>query len=513
MKLLFLLAVFLEKPHNGFHAFFTFKMNTALQKKLDELPDKPGCYLFRDRRGTIIYIGKALSLRKRVRSYFRDSTLRAAPPKLRSLINSVVDLDILALSSEARALLAEAQLVKQYRPRYNVLLRDDKAFLSIRGDAAAALPKLAIARAQREDGALYFGPFPSAAVVRAALDFTQKNFKLRVCKPSLPDVADHAHCHDQVLRFCSAPCTGVVSREEYRKLFDEACAFLSGRRPAVLGQLKADMEAAAAALDFEGAATLRDTLHALTQIIRNRKNVLPSTAPAKAQAESAAEALAQLQALLKLEALPVHIECFDNSNLFGTHAVSSMVRATNGVPDARHYRHFRVRTESAADDPAVMREVVTRRYSRLVAEGLPLPGLVVLDGGSLQLRAAREALGALGLSVPTIGLAERHEEVVVEPFKPPLLLEKDSPPLLLLMRLRDEAHRFAVGYHRKLRSKLLRESVLDEVDGVGPAKKEALVRRFGSVKRIAAATREELAAVPGIGEKLAGEILARLTVK
>jgi len=485
-------------------------MNPALRQKLDNLPDKPGCYLFRDRKGTIIYIGKALSLRKRVQSYFRESTLRKAPPKLRSLIHSVEDLDILALSSEARALLAEAQLVKQYRPRYNVLLRDDKNFLSIRGNPADPLPRLSITRAQRQDGALYFGPFPSSNVVRAALDFTQRRFRLRACAPANPGVADHAHCHHQVLRFCSAPCVEKISSDEYRASFDEACAFLSGRRPAVIGELKAAMESAAGGLDFETAATLRDTLHALTQIIRNRRNILPSSAPAGGQAETAANALAQLQELLKLPAPPVHIECFDNSSLFGSHAASSMVRATNGLPDPRHYRHFRVKTTASADDPLVMREIITRRYSRLVAEGLPLPGLVVLDGGSLQLRAARAALEELGLSIPSIGLAERHEEIILEPFAPPLVLERDAPPLLLLMRLRDEAHRFALSHHQRLRNRLLKQSILDEITGIGDAKKERLIKTFGSVHRIAAASREQLAAVPGITPALADEILRAL---
>ena len=486
-------------------------MTSALRQKLLDLPDKPGCYLFRDRKGTIIYIGKALSLRKRVQSYFRDSTLRKAPPKLRSLIHSVADLDLLVLSSEAKALLAESQLVKQYRPRYNILLRDDKNFLSIRADPAAVLPRLTVVRVVRDDAALYFGPFPSAAVVRAALDFTQRRFHLRACAPTHPDARDHAHCHHHILRFCSAPCVGAISHDDYRASFNEACAFLSGHRPAVLEQLKTDMESAAQNLDFEAAATLRDTLHALTQIIRNRRHNLPSSAPAAQQRQTAEAALAQLQALLKLPAPPNHIECFDNSNLFGSHAVSSMVRATRGLPDPRFCRHFRVKTlDGNADDPRTMIEILTRRYTRLVAEKQPLPDLIVLDGGSLQLRAAREVLATLELNIPTIGLAERHEEIITEPFAPSLLLERDAPPLLLLMRLRDEAHRFALDYHRRLRSKLLKQSALDEITGIGPAKKELLIKTFGSVARVATATREQLIAVPGITETLAEDILRAL---
>ncbi len=485
-------------------------MNPGLQQKLLDLPDKPGCYLFRDRKGTIIYIGKALSLRKRVQSYFRASTLHKAPPKLRSLIHSVVDLDTLSLSSEAQALLAEAQLIKQYRPRYNILLRDDKNFLSIRADPTAPLPRLTVVRVVRDDHALYFGPFPSSAVVRAALDFTQRHFHLRACSPTHPAERDHAHCHHHILRFCSAPCVGAISHPDYLLAFTEACAFLSGQRPAILQQLKADMEAASQNLDFETAATLRDTLHALTQIIRHRRNHLPSVAPAPEQNQTATAALAQLQTLLKLPAPPAHIECFDNSNLFGTHAVSSMVRATNGLPDPRHYRHFRVKTLTTADDPRTMREIITRRYSRLIEERQPLPDLIVLDGGSLQLRAAREALAELQLVIPTIGLAERHEEIITEPFATPLILDKDSPPLLLLMRLRDEAHRFAISHHRRVRNRLIQQSILDDISGIGPAKKALLIKTFGSVQRIARATRDQLLALPGITESLADDILRTL---
>lgn len=482
-------------------------MNPVLQQKLLDLPSKPGCYLFRDRKGTIIYIGKALSLRKRVQSYFRPATLRKAPPKLRSLINSVADLDTLVLPSEAQALLAEARLIKQYRPRYNILLRDDKNFLAIRADATAELPRLTVVRFVRDDNAQYFGPFPSSAVVRAALDFTQRHFHLRVCSPTVPGEDDHAHCHDRILRFCSAPCVHAISHDDYRAAFNEACAFLSGHRPAILDALRQQMNDAAQQLDFETAATFRDTLHALTQIIRHRRHQLPTHAPSRDQDETAAQALAQLQHLLHLPAPPRHIECFDNSNLFGTHAVSSMVRATDGRPDPKYYRHFRVKTLTQADDPRTMEEIVTRRYTRVIEENQTFPDLIVLDGGMQQLLAARRALAALNLAIPTIGLAERHEEIITGPGDPPLLLDKDSPPLLLLMRLRDEAHRFAVSHHRRVRNRAIRQSVLDDIPGIGDAKKTLLLKTFGSVRRIAKATPEALAALPGITPALAAEIL------
>lgn len=484
-------------------------VSAQLKEKLAALPDKPGCYLMRDRKGTIIYVGKAISLRRRVQSYFRPSTLRDAPPKLRSMIKSVADLEVLTVRNEAEALLTESALIKQYRPRFNIVLRDDKRYLALRADPRDPVPRLTTCRILRDDHALYFGPFPSAAVVRTVLDFTEKRYGLRKCTPIHPDAETYRHCINDIVRFCSAPCVGRVSPEDYRQRFDEACAFLRGERLAVIEEVKAQMQAAADAHDYEKAATLRDTWIALREMVKQRVRVV---ATPEMHAADARAGIRELQRLIGLPAVPTLIEGFDISNLFGTHSVASMVAAADGLPDRRLYRRFRIRTVEGADDPRSMAEVVGRRYARVRDEGKPLPGLVMIDGGVTQLRAAREVLADLGLgSVPTIGLAKQMEEIVLDDGRPPLLLPRDSDALRVLTRLRDEAHRFAIDYHRRLRNRLIRESALDEIPGIGPAKKAALLKRFGSVYRLARATREEVESVPGIDRVLAEAVLRAVT--
>ena len=479
-------------------------MRDTLRKKLDELPDKPGCYLYRDRAGKIIYIGKAVSLRKRVQSYFRASTLRSAAPKLRSLINSVADIDHIVVRNEAEALLTEGNLIKQYKPRYNILLRDDKRYLALRADPREPYPRLTTCRIVREDGAIYFGPFPSSPIVRATLDFVEKKYGLRKCRAITPGPEDHAHCINDIVRFCSAPCVGRVTQGEYRERFEEACAFLRGERLAVIEEVKGEMAEAAARHDFEKAALLRDTWIALREMIKKRARVL--TTPAM-RAEAAAGGAAELGKLLGVAAPLGLIECFYISNLFGSWSVASMVAAVGGLPDRRLYRRFRIRSVEGADDPRSMGEVIERRYQRLIQDGGQLPDLVVVDGGVTQLRAARARLATLGLGgVTVIGLAERQEEIVRDNGLPSLLLERDSAALQVLTRLRDEAHRFALDYHRRLRQRIIRESSLDEIEGIGPAKKAALLKHFGSVYRLARADVAAIASVPGIGMERAEAI-------
>ncbi len=480
-------------------------LSDALREKLAVLPDKPGCYLMRDRKGMIIYVGKAVSLRRRVQSYFRPSTLRDAPPKLRSMIHCVADLETVTVRNEAEALLMESTLIKQYRPRFNIVLRDDKRYLALRADPRDPVPRLTTCRILRGDGAFYFGPFPSAAVVRTVLDFTEKRYGLRKCTPIQPDVETYRHCINDIIRFCSAPCIGRISSDEYRTRFNEACAFLRGERLAVIEEVKTHMQEAAAVHDFEKAATLRDTWISLREMVKQRVRV---TASPEMHAAYARAGIRDLQRQIGLPETPLLIEGFDISNLFGTHSVASMVAAVDGLPDRRLYRRFRIRTVEGADDPRSMAEVIGRRYARVLDEGKPLPGLILIDGGITQLRAAREALANLGLSqVPAVGLAKEMEEIVLDDGRPPLMLPLDSGALRVLTRLRDEAHRFAIDYHRRLRNRLIRESALDEIPGIGPAKKAALLNRFGSVYRLARATADEIQAVPGIDRVMAAAIL------
>lgn len=494
-------------------------MNDVLREKLKHLPEKPGCYLYRDRAGTIIYVGKAVNLRRRVQSYFRASTLRTAPPKLRSLVHHVEDLEIRTVRSEAEALLTESHLIKTYRPRFNILLRDDKRYLALRADPAPAFPRLTSCRIIRDDGALYFGPFPSSAVVRCAIDFAEKRYGLRRCRALIPSPEDHEHCLGDVIRFCSAPCLGRISQADYRARFDEACAFLRGERPDVIDEVRTRMEEAAEREDFERAAHLRDTWLALKAFTRQRAKARNAPALPKPTAE---DGLAELARLLGLPTPPRVIECFDISHLMGTHTVASMVVAVNGLPDKRRYRRFRIRTVTN-DDPHAMREVITRRYTRLLQEagtaarlpGTPYPDLILCDGAELQVRQTRDVLRTLGLfdTIPVAGLNEHFEEIVLDDGRPNLVLPRDSKALQILIRLRDEAHRFAITFNRHLRRRALRESVLDELPGIGPVRKRQLLAAFGSVSRLAAADEATIAAQPGITPELAKAIKTALRAR
>ena len=475
-----------------------------IRQRLKEVPPRPGCYLMRDRRGVIIYVGKAKNLRRRVGSYFRPGARHS--PKVRSMVETVYDFEFITVRNEAESLLTEASLIKRHKPRFNILMRDDKRYLALRADPSAPWPRFTCCRIVRDDGARYFGPFPSAPVVRAAKDFVEKRWGIRECDAIEPDAECHRHCLADVIRTCSAPCLGRIRREEYLRRFDEACAFLEGKRPDALGEVEAKMRDAAARGDFEAAARLRDTVFALREMTKAH---FVRKAP-EIRRDDAARGLAELAEAVGLQAPPRIIECVDISNLFGTDSVASLVVARDGVPDGRLYRHFRIRTVVGADDPRSMAEVVRRRYgpdSALTATS-PRADLFVCDGGITQLRAARAAFAEIGVAdIPTIGLAERQEEVVFDDGRANLLLPRDSQALFVLTRLRDEAHRFAITYHRNLRERHIRESVLDEVPGIGAAKKAKLLRRFRSIYGIARADEAEIAAVAGVGPAVAAAVL------
>ena len=479
-------------------------MNELLRERLKTVPDRPGCYLMRDRRGVIIYVGKAKSLRKRVLSYFRPGARHA--PKVRSMVESVFDLEFMTVRNEAEALLTEASLIKKHKPHFNILMRDDKRYLALRADAAAEWPRFTCCRIVRDDGAMYFGPFPSSPVVRTAKDFVEKRYGIRECDAIRPDEETHRHCLADVIRTCSAPCLGRVSAEEYRARFDEACAFLNGERPGVIGEVAEKMREAAAAGDYERAAKLRDTVFALKEM--TKAHFVRKTP--KMREDDARRGIEELAAAIGLSAPPKIIECVDISNLFGQHSVASLVVARDGIPDGRYYRRFRIRTVAGADDPRSMAEVVRRRYapeSSLLGTS-PRADLFVCDGGITQLRAARGVFAELGISdIPTIGLAERQEEIVLDDGRDNILLARDSQALFVLTRLRDEAHRFAITHHRKLRDRSIRESVLDEVPGIGEAKKLKLLSRFKSIYGIAKASAEEIAAAAGVNAVTAAEVL------
>lgn len=479
-------------------------MTDLVRERLKTVPTRPGCYIMRDRRGTIIYVGKAKNLRRRVSSYFRAGAKHA--PKVRSMVDTVWDFEFMTVKNEAESLLTEAALIKKYKPHFNILMRDDKRYLALRADQTAEWPRFTCVRIVRDDGARHFGPFPSSPVVRAAKDFVEKRYGIRSCSAVRPDAETHEHCIADVVRTCSAPCMGRVTAEEYRRRFDEACAFLDGKRPEVFAEVEGRMREAAARKDFETAARLRDTLFALKEMTKAH---FVRKSP-EMRREDALRGIAELAEAIGLKEPPRTIECVDISNLFGTHNVASLVVARDGLPDGRWYRRFKIKSFEGADDPRAMAEVVRRRYgpeSTLTATS-PRADLYICDGGITQLRAARAAFAEIGVTdIPTVGLAKQQELVVLDDGRPDAFLPRDSQALMVITRLRDEAHRFAITYHRSLRERTIRESALDEVPGIGEAKKVKLLKAFRSVRGVAKATEAEIAAVAGVAPEIAAEVL------
>ncbi len=488
----------------------------TIQEKLRALPDAPGVYFMRDQYGKIIYVGKATSLRNRVRSYFRPYTLRRGDPKLRGLIRSIADFDTLVLRNEAEATITEGRLIKEYRPRYNVLFRDDKRFILLRLDPQEPFPRFTTCRIKKNDTALYFGPYPNSAAAYTAKEYMEKKFGLRVCRPVNPGPADHKHCMNDIIRFCSAPCIAKVTPEEYHDRVSQALSFMRGERPDLLTEIRDQMKSAAEDNDYEAAAALRDTYFLLQEAIKRRIRGAKSLS---LRQEEAMTGVRELQALLQLQTAPRIIETYDISNISGTFSVGSMVCAIDGLPQRKRYRLFRIKTVKKSDDPRMMAEVIHRRYARVLKEKASLPDLVIVDGGITQLRAARVILDDLGLrDVPAVGLAKRFEEIyppvmAYENYPShtrPLKLPDSSLALKICKQIRDEAHRFALTYHRTLRQKRLRESVLDEIPGIGEKRKKIILSHFGSVIRLQRATIEEIQKVPGIGREMAACIKSHL---
>jgi len=506
-----------------------------IQAKLRQTPHKPGVYLMRDRLGGIIYIGKARDLRKRVGSYFMPSRKMRADLKTRALIDSICDFDLQLVRNEQEALILESKLIKQYRPRYNVSLRDDKRFYMVKVQLSDPLPRFILTRLKKDDGARYFGPFVHSTALKATLEWLNREFGLRTCRTRIPGEKDYRHCHADIIRKCAAPCIGKISESEYRDRIDEAVSLLSGKgRRDRIQSLRDQMSQAAEKLQFEKAARLRDIIDNLEKTLSptrsfTRGHPIQSTVNPK-------EDVIELQDALGLPD-PIHImECFDISNVSSNHIVASMVRFIDGAPNNQGYRRYRIKTVSGQDDFASMAEVVRRRYSRILLENtssdlcdetsqesplkalrrlardgkspLHLPDLVIVDGGKGQLGMAVKELRRLGLhGLPVIGLAKQHEEIFRPGTSEPLILPHDTGALKLLQRIRDEAHRFANNYNELLLRRRIRESALDDCPGISPKRKEALLRRFGTVKRIRKASLKELESVPGIGNKTAEQMM------
>jgi excinuclease ABC subunit C len=613
-------------------------VNETLRAQIDALPREPGVYIFRATDGTVLYIGKAKSLRARVRTYFQAGG--SARPRLGSsqLVDRVADVEAILTSSEADALHLEQTLIKRYRPPFNIRLRDDKSFPYIAVTIDDEFPRVMFTRERHRKGVVYFGPYANAKKVRETLDVLNRVFRFRPCEGPRPGRHSGIPCLDYHIDRCLAPCVGKIGPEEYRTLIDGVVGFLSGDTQTIRRVLEGEMERAAAEERFEDAARYRNRLFAVNHLaerqaagagtagafdvvglavdgtratvqvfplrdgtlvdryafqlenvegqdlqtlveefcleyyasapavpaeivvprevgplsaleallseqrgarvrvvapVRGEKRRLAELASSNARAalDSAAAdaerrrhrrliALEELREALNLESLPVRIECFDVSTIQGAHTVGSLVVFENAQAKRSHYRKFSIRNTDGQDDYAALEEMISRRFARARVPATDddwdesfsvVPNLVVVDGGRGQLSAALDAMRSLDLQrVAVVSLAKREEEVFVPGVARPFRLDRSSAGLQLLQRVRDEAHRFAVGYHRQKRSAAARESILDELPGVGPVRRRALLQHFGSVERILAASAEELEGVPGVPPKTARAVYAQL---
>jgi excinuclease ABC subunit C len=615
-------------------------VNPDLQATLKKLPDRPGVYLMRDGRGEVVYVGKAQSLRNRVRSYWQKATPVGEVHRIRSVIDRVVDVEYTLTDSTSEALLLEANLIKRYRPRFNVRLKDDKSYPYIKITMADDFPRVERTRKLVDDGSRYFGPYASASSVDESMNLVRRLFPFRTCTIDIKDGerALARPCLLYHIKRCQGPCIQAVSKADYNAQIDQIELFLEGRQESVVKALDVEMRAASERTDYERAGVIRDKIRAIERTMESQKMAafkrteldmvglarqdnqaaiqlfairggkmvgrdvflldaaheapdeevlssfllqfyaratsippsvlvplaLPDAADlevflssrrggrpsrlavpqrgekrelmalatrnagetlAREQARWLADegktlaALEQLAEALGLPAPPMRIECYDISNIQGSDTVGSMVVFEEGKPRTGEYRRFKIRTVEGPNDFASHQEVLRRRFRRARSgdEGSEealrwaMPDLVIIDGGKGQVSAAKEVLDELGLhDLPLAGLAKEREELFLPGVATPIVLPVTSAALYLVQRLRDEAHRFAITYHRDLRSKRQTRSAFDELPGVGPKRRRALLRVFGSAKRVREAPVEQIAAVPGISLALATRIKASL---
>lgn len=483
-------------------------MNICIKDKISKLPDKPGVYMFRGSDGVVLYIGKAKSLKKRVKSYFVGISVSV---RTRKMTEQICDFEYILLKSEQEALLLEDRLVKEYRPKYNILLKDDKRFPLLKVTVQDAWPSIKIVRVRKDDGARYYGPYADGSAVRRVLKFIQKTFKL--CRCNYANIKKNEHCLYYDIGECYAPCIRKISPMEYADVVEEVCLLLEGKSAELLKKLRSKMFHVSRQKNYEKAAKIRDVIYDLDAVVgtKIRKDIIKGRVYINTKAQ---QGIGDLFKLLKLSKKPERIEAFDVSNISGVEGVGSMVVFHKGVPYKSGYRRYKVKTVTGQNDYAMIQEIVHRRYSRQLREKGRIPDLILVDGGKGQLQAAKQILDRLGLGdVAIVGLAKRFEEIYIPGNKNPLKISKDSPGLLVLMHVRDEAHRFAVGYHRKLRAKRIKESILDDISGIGPVKKIKLLSKFGSIDRIRKATIDKVCEVKGINKKQAEHIKKQLNNK
>jgi excinuclease ABC subunit C len=593
-----------------------------LKTKLKNLPPNPGVYLIKDSRGRIIYVGKAKSLRNRVRAYFHHTP--PYDPKVSTLISKISDFDILATDSEMEALILEANLIKEYKPRYNVNLKDDKRYPYLKV-TDEPFPRVLVVRRVKKDGAKYFGPYTNVKAMRNTLQMLRNVFPLRSCNYALPSNRRIKLCLDYHIKRCPGPCEGKISREEYKEIIKNVLLFLSGKNNLLLEHLKERMNVYSAREEFERAASVRDQIKALESVLEKQKVadlekmdrdiiafarkkkdisvaalqiregvligrqnfhltgfkentdlevlstflrqyymhsvvippeiILPISiadqlmiqdwlssrregrvrilVPQRGEKVRFLE-MAGYNARLSLDELllqrseakkrvpatiksleqdlylpisPRKVVAFDISNLGASDAVGSLVFFDDGRPKKSQYRRFRIKTVEGQDDFAMMAEVVRRYFTRLTEEKREYPDLVLIDGGKGQLSAAVQTLNNLGITDQSVvALAKRLDEVFLPERSEPLMIPKVSASLKLLQRIRDEAHRFAVGYHRELRKKRTMKSELDQIPGIGPVRKKVLLKHFGSVENIKRAGLKELSQIKGVNKRTAENI-------
>lgn len=615
-----------------------------LMEKLKNLPDHPGVYLMKDEAGDIIYVGKAVSLKNRVRQYFQSS--RNHSPKIRVMVSQIRDFEYILTDSELEALILECNLIKKYKPKYNVLLKDDKTYPYVMVTTEEEYPRIIMTRRVNKDKNKYFGPYTSAKAVRETIELLRRIFPIRSCNKAVKEgIREGRPCLYFHINQCLGPCQGNVSKAEYQAMVKEICKFLDGKHDDLLEDLRIKMAEASNNLEFEKAARYRDRIYAIERVMENQKVVYASSAEdmdviAFAQGEgntvvqvffirsgkligserfilddtrdtelkeaissfikqfyimssyvpkvilvqediedaevimkwlsekrgnrvyihapkkgdkkelvdmafnNAQDALRNLEDKLKreeartlgavkqlaeylgLEKVPYRIEAFDISNIQGTESAASMVVFEGGKPKNSDYRRFKIKTVEGPNDFASMAEVIERRFKRGIEEVEELrkqgkspedgkfsrmPDLVLIDGGKGQLNVAVSVLRRLGLGdIPVISLAKRLEEVYVEGQSDPVNIPKGSDALHLLQRIRDEAHRFAISYHRSLREKSRLHSVLEDIPGIGPKRRAALLKRFGTLEAIRNATVEELASVEGMNRQAAQKVIEYL---
>ncbi|NLM70345.1 MAG: excinuclease ABC subunit UvrC [Synergistaceae bacterium] len=472
---------------------------------LKNLPDRPGVYLMRDSEGMVLYVGKAKSLKRRVASYFRHESF--ASPRLRKLVASIDDISVIRTETEVEALILEAKLIRKYSPFFNVNLKMNDRYPYIK-ITSETFPRIVITRKKIEGDGLYFGPYVSVGDVRSLLRLIERYFPLRICAREIDRNGGGKKvrpCLHHALGRCMGVCAGLATASEYRERVDDVILLLQGQSAEVVERLRKRMDRAASSLNFEEAARLRDTIRAIWRVSRQRVSQ-----PLREEFDGDMWIrLNRLQELLNLPVLPWRIDGFDISHMSGRETYGVVVVFEQGIPNRSLYRRFRIRTVEGVDDFRSIEETVERRYKKVLEGKEPLPQLILIDGGPVQLDFARRALSRLGLdNTPSISLA-KEEELIYHSIgeDDPLRLDRGDEVLRLLQSVRDEAHRFAVESHRSARGARLRRSALEDVPGIGKHRAAQLLGHFGSARAIAGMTVEELSTAPGIGRATATRVL------